>query len=68
MSDKMYDAIKTIALLVVPCLALATTLVNAWGVPHADVWAATFAALDVFCGAIVTVAKRLYDEKHKEEE
>ena len=32
MSDKMYDAIKTIALLVVPCLALATTLVDIWGV------------------------------------
>lgn len=68
MSDKMYDAIKTIALLVVPCLALATTLVNAWGVPNADIWAATFAALDVFVGAVVTVAKRLYDEKHKEGE
>ena len=67
MSNKAYDLIKTIALLLVPILTLATTLVNIWGVPHADLWAATFAALDVFVGAVVTVAKRLYDERHKDE-
>ena len=68
MSNKTYDTIKAIALLVVPCLALATTLVNAWGVPHADIWAATFAAIDVFMGAIVTAAKKIYDDQHKEGE
>lgn len=67
MTDKMYDTIKTIALLIVPCLALASTLVNVWGIANADVWAATFAALDVFVGAVVTVAKKLYDERHKDE-
>lgn len=68
MTNKTYDTIKTIALLLVPVLTLATTLVNIWGVPHADLWAATFAALDVFVGAVVTVAKKLYDERHKDEE
>ena len=68
MSNKAYDLIKTIALLLVPILTLATTLVNIWGVPHADLWAATFAALDVFVGAVVTAAKKLYDERHKDEE
>ena len=67
MSNKAYDIIKTIALLLVPILTLATTLVNIWGVPNADLWAATFAAVDVFVGAVVTVAKKLYDERHKEE-
>lgn len=67
MSNKAYDIIKTIALLLVPILTLATTLVNIWGVPHADLWAATFAAVDVFVGAVVTVSKKLYDERHKEE-
>lgn len=67
MSNKAYDIIKTIALLLVPILTLATTLVNIWGVPHADLWAATFAAVDVFVGAVVTVAKKLYDERHKAE-
>lgn len=67
MSNKAYDIIKTIALLLVPILTLATTLVNIWGIAHADLWAATFAALDVFVGAVVTVAKKLYDERHKEE-
>lgn len=67
MSNKAYDIIKTIALLLVPILTLATTLVNIWGVPHADLWAATFAAVDVFVGAVVTVAKKLYDERHKDE-
>lgn len=68
MSNKAYDLIKTIALLLVPILTLATTLVNIWGIAHADLWAATFAALDVFVGAVVTVAKKLYDERHKDEE
>lgn len=68
MTNKMYDTIKTIALLLVPVLTLATTLVNIWGVPHADLWAATFAAIDVFAGAVVTVAKKLHDERHKDEE
>lgn len=68
MSNKAYDIIKTIALLLVPILTLATTLVNIWGVPHADLWAATFAAVDVFVGAVVTVAKRLYDERQKSDE
>lgn len=67
MSNKAYDLIKTIALLAVPILTLATTLVNIWGVPHADLWAATFAAIDVFVGAVVTVAKKLYDERHKDD-
>lgn len=68
MSDKMYDRIKAIALLIVPMLTLATTLVNIWGVPHADLWAATFAALDVFVGAVVTVAKQIYERKEKTDE
>ena len=68
MSNKAYDLIKTIALLLVPILTLATTLVNIWGIAHADLWAATFAAIDVFVGAVVTVAKKLYDERHKDEE
>lgn len=68
MTNKTYDTIKTIALLLVPILTLATTLVNIWGIAHADLWAATFAAIDVFVGAVVTVAKKLYDERHKDEE
>lgn len=68
MTDKMYDRIKAIALLIVPILTLATTLVNIWGVPHADLWAATFAALDVFVGAVVTVAKQIYERKEKTDE
>lgn len=68
MTDKMYDRIKAIALLIVPILTLATTLVNIWGVPHADLWAATFAAIDVFVGAVVTVAKQIYERKKSDEE
>lgn len=68
MTDKMYDTIKTIALLLVPVLTLASTLVNVWGVARADVWAATFAAIDVFVGAVVTVAKQIYERKEKTDE
>ena len=53
MSNKTYDTLKVIALLV---------LCNIWNIPYGDQIMQTFAALDVFCGALVTIAKAQYDK------
>ena len=61
MSNRTYDALKVIALLVLPIGTFISTCLSIWNVPHAEQVMATFAALDVLCGAVVSVAKGIYD-------
>ena len=65
MSDKTYDTLKFIALLIAPFVTFAGSLVNTWGIPYGTQIVATLAACDVLLGAIVTIAKSVYD-KNKE--
>lgn len=63
MSNKTYDTLKTIALLVLPIGTLISTFCSIWNIPYGEQIMQTFAALDVFCGAVVTVAKSIYDSQ-----
>lgn len=62
MSNKTYDTLKVIALLVLPIGTLISAFCNIWNIPYGDQIMQTFAALDVFCGALVTIAKAQYDK------
>ena len=64
MSNKTYDTLKTIALLVLPTGTLISAFCNIWNIPYGDQIMQTFAALDVFCGAVVTIAKARYDAQN----
>ena len=64
MSDTAYDILKTIALLVLPIGTLISTFCNIWNIPYGEQIMQTFAALDVFCGAVVTIAKARYDAQN----
>lgn len=66
MSDKTYDTLKFIALLVLPIGTFIATVMNIWGISYAEQIQQTFIALDVFCGAVVTVAKAEYDKRTSE--
>ena len=66
MTNELYDKIKFIALLIAPILAFAGSIVTIWGIPFAAEITATLTALDTLVGAIVIVAKKIYD-KNKEE-
>lgn len=66
MSNKTYDTIKAVALFAVPVLAFAASLCSIWNVPYCEQITATLTALDTLLGAIVIVAKKLYDGKQKE--
>lgn len=68
MPNKIYDTLKFIALLIAPIVVFITTVCNVWGVPHTTEIAATLSAADVLFGAIVAVAKQIYDKKQKNEE
>lgn len=65
MSSKTYDTLKFIALLITPIITFLSTLINIWNVPYGDQIVASLAALDVLVGAIVVVAKSMYDKKVK---
>lgn len=65
MSNKTYDTLKIAALLVLPIGTLISTILDIWGLPGAQQVQATFVALDVFCGALVTIAKADYDRRQQ---
>ena len=66
MSDKMYDTIKWIGLLTVPTITFLTSVVNILGLPYGDQIVMILAAVDVFVGAVVAIAKSQYDRKQKQ--
>lgn len=61
MNNKTYDAIKYVALIIIPALA---TFVNAvgivWAVPYTNEATATITAFGVFLGAVLDVSSRNY--------
>lgn len=63
MTNKTYDTLKLIALLVLPIGTFVSTIFHIWGIGYAEQIQQTFIALDVLCGAIVTIAKQIYDSR-----
>lgn len=67
MSDKTYDTIKNVALIVAPVITFIGALVSIWNVPYAAEITASLAAIDTLAGAVVLVAKKIYEDKQKGE-
>ena len=59
-SNKTYDTIKFIALLIAPLCTFFAALVDIWGIPYGSQIVATIAALDALMGAIVIILKNNY--------
>ena len=60
MTNKQYDTLKTIALILTPVLAFLASLVNIWGFPHGEQIVATLTAIDTLVGAVVVATNRNY--------
>lgn len=62
MTNKTYDILKYVALLIMPALA---TFVNGvgivWGIPHTNEVTATITALGVFLGATLDISSKNYE-------
>lgn len=62
MTNKTYDILKYVALLIIPAFA---TFVNAvgivWGIPHANDVTATITAFGVFLGAALGISSKNYE-------
>lgn len=67
MSNKTYDTIKNVALIVTPVITFLGALVSIWNIPFSAEITATLSAIDILAGAIVLVAKKIYDKNQKGE-
>lgn len=64
MSNKLYDILKWIAIIVLPALAtLIKVVFAAWNIPYADPIATTVTAIATFLGAILMVSSVQYTKQ-----
>ena len=64
MSNKSFDVLKWIALVLLPALAvLYGALAPVWGWPHPDEIVYTITAIDTFLGAILGISTISYNKK-----
>lgn len=64
MSNKTYDTLKKIALLIAPATVFFAAIADIWALPYGSQITATLAALDVFFGAAVTILSAQYHKKN----
>lgn len=61
MSNKLYDVLKWIALIVLPAVAiLYESLAGIWGLPYAEQIPDTITAIDLFLGVLLGVSNANY--------
>ena len=64
MSNKMYDVLKWIALVVLPAIAtLYFALAGIWGFPYGEEVVGTITAIDAFLGALLGISSAQYNKK-----
>jgi len=63
MPNKVYDTMKFISLLIAPVCTFIAAIVNIWDIPYGTQIVATIAAADALMGAIVVIAKKIYDKE-----
>lgn len=67
MSNKMYDILKYIALIVLPAIGtLYFSLSNIWGLPYGEEIVGTITALDTFLGVLLGISTYSYNKKDGE--
>ena len=67
MSNKTYDILKNIALIILPVAELIGKIASIWGFPG-DKIVATMIAINAFLGAILTISSKNYHESEEVEE
>lgn len=67
MSNKVYDILKDIALIVLPALAtLYAALAKIWSLPYEVAIPATIMAFDTFLGAILKISTNQYNKQNQQ--
>lgn len=66
MSNKLYDVLKWIALVVLPAAAiLYGSVAGIWGLPYAEQIPETITAVDLFLGVVLGVSSAQYNKTNK---
>jgi hypothetical protein len=67
LSNKVYDVLKWIALIVLPAIAtLYFALSGIWGFPYGEQIVGTITAIDTFLGTILGISNYQYSKKKGE--
>ena len=67
MSNKVYDVMKYIALILLPALGtLYFALAKIWGLPYATEIVGTISAVDAFLGAMLQISTDQYNKQEKQ--
>ena len=67
MSNKVYDILKWIVMIVLPALGtLYFALAGIWGFPYGDAIVGTITAIETFLGAVLCISTAQYN-KNKDE-
>ena len=66
LTNKQYDVLKWIALIVLPAVAtLYFTLANIWGLPYGEQVVGTITAIDTFLGALLGISTNQHNKANK---
>ena len=66
MTNKLYDALKFVALIGLPALATFWAIVGPlWGVSYVDVTVTTMLAVDTLLGALLGISSAQYNKSQK---
>lgn len=69
MSNKVYDILKFIALVLLPALGtLYFALAGIWGFPYAEQIVGTITAIDTFLGVVLGISTSAYNKAVKSNE
>lgn len=69
MSNKTYDILKNIALIVIPALAvLWSTIGETWELPYTAQVVKTISAIGIFLGATLKISTYYYNKEKEEKE
>lgn len=61
MNNKVYDALKFIAQIVLPAIAaFIVTVFGVWGIPYSEQISATIMAVDTLLGALLMISSNKY--------
>ena len=64
MSNKLYDALKWIAMYLLPALGtLYFALASIWGLPYGEQIVGTITAIDTFLGVILGISTAQYNKR-----
>ena len=67
LSNKLYDTMKWLVIIVLPAVAtLYTALAAVWAWPYAEEVKTTILAVDTFLGAVLCISTATYNKEAKE--